>query len=485
MVPETPEDAQRALILSGFDRDSEHPRKLATGRGAGTDSGIDFFYEAGTILVREEHFEHVRRILDQLHLLPRGDREPVSRPVIAGIRLIRLNPELNPQLGTLETLKLLREGGEVTINRPADQPGDVDTPAESSGPEQGERPADDAGSAEGAGSEEGERPPNTVPQTVLVTGLGPGVGTPNHLVSITGGRGNGAGCPATEPEPVPAGSAPYPGYTPHRSAGEGVKIVVVDTGFDDTAPDRSDWLKGVEGDKDLGILGNTLEFYAGHGTFIAGVIRSVAPLAEVCVRKGFGPEGTVVESDLVAKLDEIIEKDDPDIISMSAGTYCHDATGLPTFGVFNERRLSHHKGVVFVVAAGNYADRKAFWPAAAPYTVSVGALNTYWHGRASFSDYGGWVDVYAPGQDLINAFPVGNYTYREPPHVGPGRPPRQEEFHGMARWSGTSFSTPLVAGLIAARMSRTGENGRDAAAALIAEARQAAQPGVGAVLLPE
>jgi subtilase family protein len=466
-VPESPEDAQRALILSSFDRASEHPRKLAPGRGAGTDSGIDFFYEAGTILVREEHFEHVRRILEQLHLLPRGDREPVSQPVIAGIRLIRLSPDLNPQLGTLETLKLLREGGEVTINRPVDEAGEGDTPAQS------------------AGSEEGERPPNTVPQTVLVTGLGAGVGTPNHLVSITGGRGNGAGCPATEPEPVPGGSAPYPGYTTDRSAGEGVKIVVVDTGFDATAPQRSDWLTGVQGDTDDGIVGNTLEFYAGHGTFIAGVIRSVAPLAEVCVRKGFGPEGTVVESDLVAKLDEIIEKDDPDIISMSAGTYCHDATGLPTFGVFNERRLSHHKGVVFVVAAGNYADRKAFWPAAAPYTVSVGALNTYWHGRAGFSDYGGWVDVYAPGQDLVNAFPVGNYTYREPPNVGPGRPPRQEEFHGMARWSGTSFSTPLVAGLIAARMSRTGENGRDAAAALIAEARQSAQPGVGAVLLPE
>jgi len=305
--------------------------------------------------------------------------------------------------------------------------------------------------------------------------LGVGVATPNHILSITPVWP----CPATEPEEVPVGLRPDPG--PGEGGGAGVFIYVTDTGLLPGASGHP-WLAGVTGQLDKlpapGAGGEVLiPPYTGHGTFIAGVARCLAPVSTVHVTSDFDTAGALSEYEIVKRLDEALGLS-PDIISLSAGTTSRKNLPLLSFEIFWER-YRHHKGLAMIAAAGNNSTRRPFWPAAFPEVVGVGALDANGRDRAYFSDFGPWVDVYAPGEGLVNAYAHGNYVCREPPHIGQDR-----AFHGMARWSGTSFSTPLVAGLVAARISRTGENGRRAAKALLAQARKQRIPGVGPVLRP-
>lgn len=306
--------------------------------------------------------------------------------------------------------------------------------------------------------------------------LGVGVAAPNHVLWVT----VGAVCPATEPEMVSVGAGPDPGVCPDRH-GSGVRLYVPDTGLLADGP-LHPWLAGVTGDPDpLSVLpagaGPQIPPYTGHGTFVAGVARCMAPLCDAHVTSLLHYAGAQLESEIVKQLDEALNRS-PDVISLSAGgTSRRDLPPLGFEALW--QRYRHYKGVLLVAAASNNGDRRPFWPAAFPQVVSVGALASDWRSRASFSDYGGWVDVYAPGEGLVNAYATGTYLCHEPPHVGESR-----EFYGMARWSGTSFSTPLVSGLIAARMSRTGEKSRQAADALLGFARAQAVPGVGPVLYP-
>lgn len=305
--------------------------------------------------------------------------------------------------------------------------------------------------------------------------LGAGVASPDHVLYVT--KSTGGCCPATEPE-EPQNREPLPPVSPDASDGAGVLVSVVDTGWHSpaAADPTTPWLAGVVGDEES-IDPAAIHPYAGHGTFVAGVVRCVAPGAQVRV-EGFLPHGGAIhESAMVVQLHEALQRG-PDIISMSAGTHTRKNQALLGLQAFWETSLRHLKGTVLVAAAGNDGDRLPFWPAAFPWSVSVGAVTAN-GARATFSNFGSWVDVYALGVDLVNAYPTGVFVCHEPPAVGQVR-----TFRGLARWSGTSFSTPLVAGIIAARMTHTGESARGAADALLALARANATPGVGALLAP-
>jgi subtilisin family serine protease len=315
--------------------------------------------------------------------------------------------------------------------------------------------------------------------------LGTGIATPDHVLTVA----PVGPCPATEPQEAYYETEPYPSVRTENS-GAGIRVYVADTGLLKDAEAGHPWLQGVQRAPNPDGTGQdwdpagidldgvtTIPPYAGHGTFVAGIIRCMAPHADVMVSNIFRVAGSVLESDLVAELDLALDWG-AQVFNLSITARTRRNLGLLSFEGFRQR-LQQYKGVVCIVAVGNDGSPVTTYPGGYPEMVSVGALGADWRGRARFSNYGGWVDVYAPGRDLVNAYATGPYECHEYPYKGDIR-----NFYGMARWSGTSFSTPVVTGLVAARMSRTGENGQEAAAALLAEARANAVPGVGAILLP-
>jgi len=313
-------------------------------------------------------------------------------------------------------------------------------------------------------------------------------------------------CAADEPEAAPADAVPLPrpqigqdAANPSSGHGARVQVRIMDTGLLEGAADSHYWMAGVTGDVDNPYGQNgQIRQDGGHGTFVAGCVRVTAPEAEVHVvnatavlpRKDNTDEiGAVFESDLAALVRSQLVANEgepsipvPDILVLNfAGT---TRSGRPpvALAALYDNVIHHLKELLILSPAGNEGDSRKNWPASFAWVVSVGALAENWRDLASWSNHGRHVDVYAPGERLVNAF-VRNeeaqymYTWDDPP-------PNPITFDGMARWSGTSFSTPLVAGLVAARMSTTDQTSRRAWASLLELGEGQGMPGLGPVLYP-
>lgn len=310
-----------------------------------------------------------------------------------------------------------------------------------------------------------------------------GVITPDHVVYVTP---RGFMCPATEPETPHRHTQPWPAAQPSPgklAEKEQVRVAVVDTGLwtDAVGSPKSPWLEVGEVLADPSDIETVnpaaIHPYAGHGTFVAGVISCLAPDTRIEVEGVLVHGGAVYESEIVEQLLEAIEDDDhPQVISISAGTHTRGDFALLGFELLGEsHKLAEREDVLIVAAAGNDSSDQPFWPAAFPWVVSVGSVDPDTC-VSDFSNVGPWVDVYARGRDLVNAFPKGTYTCHEPPNVGEVR-----TFDGLAQWSGTSFSTPVVTGLIAARMRETGQSAREAWKDVLATATPHTDPRGGAI----
>ncbi len=114
-----------------------------------------------------------------------------------------------------------------------------------------------------------------------------------------------------------------------------------------------------------------------------------------------------------------------DVINCSWGTDAYSQTGLTAV---NDAINSN---IVVVAAAGNFNNMVVQYPAGYSGVISVASTTTT-DSRSSFSSYGSWIDVSAPGNQIWSTVP----------------------FDAYGRKDGTSFAAPLVSALAALMKSR-------------------------------
>lgn len=240
----------------------------------------------------------------------------------------------------------------------------------------------------------------------------------------------------------------------------------------------------------------------GHGTFSAGLVRQIAPDAQVLAVQVFRDDGRVYGHHLLNALHWLVKErlEDEDQVLRAGDVVCIPAGFQPVFpgdrpylrllGTVLARLAE--RGIRVVAAAGNDGSADPVYPAAFAVSegvpegvrlVSVGATNPDGKTPAYFSNHGRWVTRWEVGTSVLSIFPMVNraaapalviHPHREDPDYFPARetpdpddfvrrkptssddPPawelNEDEVEltgGFARWSGTSFAAAIHAAKLA------------------------------------
>lgn len=168
-----------------------------------------------------------------------------------------------------------------------------------------------------------------------------------------------------------------------------------------------------------------------HGTHVSGIIAAnqnnnigisgFAPEAKImALRAGYstGASASLKTSDIIEAITYAIDND-ADVINMSfAGS---------SLDVLDDiLQLADNLGIVLVAAAGNSATSTPTYPAALKQVIAVGSIMSN-DAKSSFSNYGDWVDIVAPGTWILSTVPGNRYDNK----------------------SGTSMAAPCVAAIAA------------------------------------
>lgn len=286
--------------------------------------------------------------------------------------------------------------------------------------------------------------------------LGAGEGDP--------GRGEG---PAYQDTDEATWGLQAVGITDNSPTGAGVRVAVLDTGFDLEHPDFA----GRTITPTSFVTGESAQDGHGHGTHCIGTScggvsqdgrrYGVASEAEIYVGKVLGDQGSGSDAGILAGINWAVANECA-IVSMSLGADV--AEPHPPYTFAGRRALE--RGTLIIAAAGNNADRPGNpgfvgAPANSPEIMAVGALDADL-AIASFSARslpgpGGQVDLAGPGVAVYSSWLM---------------PTRYNNI------SGTSMATPHAAGVAALWAQVTGRRGLELWATLDKESRRLELPSV-------